>query len=46
MKDETPSSPVTEFRPCFEKYIQELLGWQSVSFKLLAGPLGIWTREL
>ena len=36
-----------EFKsPCFEKYTQQLLGWQRVSFKLLAGPLGIWAREL
>ena len=47
MKDEAPSSPFTEFKPpYFEKYTQQLQGWQRVTFKLLAGPFGIWTREL
>ena len=42
MKDEAPSSPFTEFKPpCFEKYSQQLQGWQRVSFKLLASPLGV-----
>ena len=42
MKDEAPSSPFTEFKPpCFEKYTQQLLGGHGVSFKLLAGPLGM-----
>ena len=46
MKDETPSSPFTEFEPpCFEKYTQQLLGWQRVILKLLAGQLGIWARD-
>ena len=35
MKDEAPASAFTEFQPtCFEKYIQQLLGWQRVRLVL------------
>ena len=47
MKDEAPSSPFTELKPpCFKKYTQQLLDWKRVNFRLLAGPLGILTRDL